>query len=53
VERKPMMPRRFSIHSGRRSFPGDYSPRSEYPEIEAVKLFAKVGAYVSQPERLL
>ena len=27
--------------------------RSEYPEMEAIKLFAKVRAYVAQPERLL
>jgi hypothetical protein len=25
--------------------------RSEYPEMEAIKLFAKVRAYVAQPER--
>jgi hypothetical protein len=27
--------------------------RSEYPEMEAIKLFAKVRAYVAQPERFL
>jgi hypothetical protein len=27
--------------------------RSEYPEMEAIKLFAKVRAYVTQPERFL
>ena len=27
--------------------------RSEYPEMEAIKLFAKVRAYVSNPERFL
>jgi hypothetical protein len=27
--------------------------RSEYPEMEAIKLFAKVQAYVAQPERFL
>ena len=27
--------------------------RSDYPEMEAVKLFAKVRAYVAQPERFL
>jgi hypothetical protein len=26
--------------------------RSEYPEMEAIKLFAKVRAYVAQPERI-
>jgi len=27
--------------------------RPEYPEMEAIKLFAKVRAYVAQPERFL
>jgi hypothetical protein len=27
--------------------------RSEYPEMEAIKLFAKVRAYVANPERFL
>jgi hypothetical protein len=27
--------------------------RSEYPEMEAIKLFAKVRSYVAQPERFL
>ena len=27
--------------------------RSEYPEMEAIKLFAKVRVYVAQPERFL
>jgi hypothetical protein len=27
--------------------------RSEYPEMEAIKLFAKVRAYVAQPESFL
>ena len=27
--------------------------RSDYPEMEAIKLFAKVRAYVAQPERFL
>jgi hypothetical protein len=27
--------------------------RSEYPEMEAIKLFAKVRAYIAQPERFL
>ncbi len=26
---------------------------SDYPEMEAIKLFAKVRAYVAQPERFL
>jgi hypothetical protein len=27
--------------------------RSEYPKMEAIKLFAEVRAYVAQPERFL
>ena len=27
--------------------------RSEYPELEAIKLFAKVRSFVAQPERFL
>ena len=27
--------------------------RSDYPEMEAIRLFAKVRAYVAQPERFL
>jgi hypothetical protein len=27
--------------------------RSEYPELEAIRLFAKVKAYLAQPERFL
>jgi hypothetical protein len=27
--------------------------RSDYPEMEAIKLFAKVRAYVAKPERFL
>jgi hypothetical protein len=27
--------------------------RSDYPEMEAIQLFAKVRAYVAQPERFL
>jgi hypothetical protein len=52
VSRKSLNPRPFTARSPR-SFHGWLLARSEYPEMEAIKLFAKVRVYVAQPERFL